>query len=150
MRREGFELQVGAPQVIMHTENGVKMEPMEKVAVSVPSEFAGSVIEKLGKRKGEMVNMVDENGLVSLEFKVPTRGLLGFKSEFTTITKGEGILSSAFEEYAPYKGPIEKREVGSMVSGETGQTMAYSLWKLQDRGPLFVQPATEIYEGMIL
>lgn len=89
MRREGYELQVGAPEVIMHTENGVKMEPIERVAVSVPSESSGSVIEKLGKRKGEMVNMVDENGQVSMEFKVPTRGLLGFKSEFTTITKGE-------------------------------------------------------------
>ncbi|MDD5769354.1 MAG: translational GTPase TypA [Candidatus Gracilibacteria bacterium] len=150
MRREGFELQVGAPEVIMHSENGVKMEPIERVAVSVPSEFSGSVIEKLGKRKGEMVNMVDENGLVSLEFKVPTRGLLGFKSEFTTITKGEGILTSSFEEFAPYKGPIEKREVGSMVSGETGSTMAYSLWKLQERGPLFVDPAVAIYEGMII
>lgn len=150
MRREGYELQVGAPEVIMHTENGVKMEPIERVAVSVPSESSGSVIEKLGKRKWEMVNMVDENGQVSMEFKVPTRGLLGFKSEFTTITKGEWILTSAFEEFAPYKGPIEKREVGSMVSGETGATMAYSLWKLQERGPLFVDPAVAIYEGMII
>ncbi len=150
MRREGFELQVWAPEVIMHVENWVKMEPIERVAVSVPWEFSGAVIERLGKRKGEMINMVDENGLTSLEFKVPTRGLLGFKSEFITITKWEWILSSSFEEFAPYKGPIEKREVGSMISGEAGQTMAYSLWKLQDRGPLFVQPATEIYEGMIL
>ncbi|MGE4443785.1 MAG: translational GTPase TypA [Candidatus Altimarinota bacterium] len=150
MRREGYELQVGAPEVIMHTENGVKMEPIERVAVSVPSEFSGAVIERLGKRKGEMSNMTDENGMVALEFKVPTRGLLGFKSEFTTITKGEGILTSAFEEFAPYKGPIEKREVGSMVSGEAGVTMAYSLWKLQERGPLFVDPAVAIYEGMII
>lgn len=150
MRREGFELQVGAPEVIMHTENGVKMEPIERVAVSVPAESSGSVIEKLGKRKWEMLNMIDENGQVSMEFKVPTRGLLGFKSEFTTITKGEWILTSAFEEFAPYKGPIEKREVGSMISGEAGATMAYSLWKLQERGPLFVDPAVAIYEGMII
>lgn len=150
MRREGFELQVWAPEVIMHVENGVKMEPIERVAVSVPSESAWSVIEKLWKRKWEMVNMVDENGVVSLEFKVPTRWLLGFKSEFTTITKWEWILSSSFEEFAPYKGPIEKREVGSMVSGETGSTMAYSLWKLQERGPLFVDPAVAIYEWMII
>ncbi|MDP5039171.1 MAG: translational GTPase TypA [Candidatus Gracilibacteria bacterium] len=150
MRREGFELQVGAPQVIMNIEDGVKMEPIERVAVSVPSEFAGSVIEKLGKRKGEMVNMEDDNGITNLEFRVPTRGLLGFKSEFTTITKGEGILSSSFEEFAPYKGPIEKREVGSMVAGEAGTTMAYSLWKLQERGPLFIDPAVSIYEGMII
>ena len=150
MRREGFELQVWAPEVIMHVENGVKMEPIERVAVSVPSESAWSVIERLWKRKWEMVNMVDENGVVALEFKVPTRWLLGFKSEFTTITKWEWILSSSFEEFAPYKGPIEKREVGSMVSGETGSTMAYSLWKLQDRGPLFVDPAVAIYEWMII
>lgn len=150
MRREGYELQVWAPEVIMHVENGVKMEPIERVAVSVPSESSGAVIEKLGKRKWEMVNMIDENGQVSMEFKVPTRWLLGFKSEFTTITKWEWILTSAFEEFAPYKGPIEKREVWSMVSGETGATMAYSLWKLQERGPLFVDPAVAIYEGMII
>lgn len=150
MRREWFELQVWAPEVIMHTENWVKMEPIERVAVSVPSESAWSVIEKLWKRKWEMINMVDENGLVSLEFKVPTRWLLGFKSEFTTITKWEWILSSAFEEFAPYKGPIEKREVWSMVSWENGATMAYSLWKLQDRWPLFVDPAVAIYEWMII
>lgn len=150
MRREGFELQVWAPEVIMHVENGVKMEPIERVAVSVPSESAWSVIEKLWKRKWEMVNMVDENWIVSLEFKVPTRWLLGFKSEFTTITKGEWILSSSFEEFAPYKWAIEKREVGSMVSWEAWTTMAYSLWKLQERGPLFVDPAVAIYEWMII
>lgn len=150
MRREGYELQVGAPEVIMHTENGTKMEPIERVAVSVPSEFSGAVIERLGKRKWEMSNMTDENGMVALEFKVPTRWLLGFKSEFTTITKWEWILTSAFEEFAPYKGPIEKREVGSMVSGEAWATMAYSLWKLQERGPLFVDPAVAIYEWMII
>lgn len=150
MRREGYELQVWSPSVIMHEEKGEKYEPIERVSVLVPSESAGSVIEKLGKRKGEMVNMMDENGQVTLEFKVPTRGLLGFKSEFTTLTKGEGILTSAFEEYAPYKGPIEKREVWSMISWEKGTTMAYSLWKLQERGPIFVEPATEIYEWMII
>lgn len=150
MRREGYELQVGSPSVIMHEEKGEKLEPIERVSVLVPAESAGTVIEKLWKRKGEMINMVDENGQVTLEFKVPTRGLLGFKSEFTTITKGEGILTSAFEEYAPFKGPIEKREVGSMISGERGITMAYSLWKLQERGPIFVEPATEIYDGMII
>lgn len=150
MRREGYELQVWAPVVIMHEENGQKLEPVEKVTISVPSESAGSIIAELGKRKGEMTNMIDENGVTSLEFRVPTRGLLGFKSEFTTLTKGEGLLSSAFEEYAPYKGPIEKREVGSMISAEKWGTMAYSLWKLQERGPLFVEAATEVYEGMII
>ena len=150
MRREGFELQVGAPIVIMHEEDGQKMEPIERATISVPSGSEGSVIAELGKRKWEMTNMVDENGIVSLEFKVPTRGLLGFKSEFTTMTKWEGILSSGFEEYAPYKGAIEKRNRGSMISMENGKTMAYSLFNLQDRGTIFVKPATEIYEGMII
>ncbi|MDD4151394.1 MAG: translational GTPase TypA [Candidatus Gracilibacteria bacterium] len=150
MRREGFELQVGAPQVIMHEENHVRMEPMELVTISLPDESAGGVIAEMGKRRGEMMNMSTDNGTTNLEFMIPTRGLLGFKSEFTTLTKGEGILTSAFEGYGPYKGDIEKRDVGSMISGETDKTMAYSLWKLQERGPLFVDPAVEIYEGMII
>jgi len=150
MRREWFELQVGAPVVIMHEEEGKKMEPVERVGISVPAESAGSVIAELGKRKGEMTNMTEENGLTNLEFIVPTRGLLGFKSEFTTLTKGEWIISSAFEEYVPYKGPIEKRNRGSMISMENGKTMAYSLFNLQDRGTIFVKAATEIYEGMII
>ena len=150
MRREGFELQVGAPVVIMHEENGKKMEPIENVSVSVPSGFEWAVIAELGKRKGLMGNMIDDNGIVTLEFKVPTRGLLGFKSLFTTMTKGEGLLSSSFDCFEEYKGPIEKRAVGSMISMENGKTMAYSLFNLQDRGTLFVKPATEIYEGMII
>jgi GTP-binding protein len=150
MRREGFELQVWAPVVIMHEKNGKKMEPVEKVSVSVPSESAWSVIAELGKRKGEMTNMNEENGLTNLEFIVPTRGLLGFKSEFTTLTKWEWILSSAFDEYVPYKWVIEKRNRGSMISMENGKTMAYSLFNLQERGTIFVKPATEIYEGMII
>ena len=150
MRREGFELQVWAPVVIMHEENGVKMEPMENVTISVPSWTEWAVIAELGKRKGIMSNMIDENGVVSLEFKVPTRWLLGFKSEFTTMTKGEGLLSSSFDSFEEYKGPIEKRAVGSMISMENGKTMAYSLFNLQDRGTIFVEPATDIYEGMII
>jgi GTP-binding protein len=150
MRREWFELQVWAPQVIMHEENHVKMEPMELVTISVPDESAGWVIAQMGKRKWEMMNMSTDMGTTNLEFMIPTRWLLGFKSEFTTLTKGEGILTSAFEWYGPYKGEIEKRDVGSMISWETDKTMAYSLWKLQERGPLFVDPAVEIYEGMII
>ena len=150
MRREGFELQVWAPVVIMHEENGQKVEPIEKVTISVPAWAEWSVIAELGKRKWEMTNMIEENGIVNLEFRVPTRGLLGFKSEFTTMTKGEWILSSGFDEFAPYKGPIEKRNRGSMISMENGKTMAYSLFNLQDRGTIFVQPATDIYEGMII
>ena len=150
MRREGFELQVGAPVVIMHEENGKKMEPIENVSVSVPSGFEWAVIAELGKRKGIMSNMIENNGIVSLEFRVPTRGLLWFKSEFTTMTKGEGLLSSSFDCFEEYKGNIEKRSVGSMISMENGKTMAYSLFNLQDRGTIFVEPATEIYEGMII
>ena len=150
MRREGFELQVWAPVVIMHEENGVKMEPIENVSVSVPAWNEWSVIAELGKRKGLMSNMVENNGIVSLEFRVPTRGLLGFKSEFTTLTKGEWLLSSSFDKFEPYKGPIEKRAVWSMISMENGKTMAYSLFNLQDRGKIFVEPATEIYEWMII
>jgi len=150
MRREGFELQVGAPVVIMQEIDGKKMEPIENVSVSVPAGNEGSVIAELWKRKGLMSNMVETNGIVSLEFRVPTRGLLGFKSEFTTMTKGEGLLSSSFDCFEEYKGAIEKRAVWSMISMENGKTMAYSLFNLQDRGTIFVQPQTEIYEGMIL
>ena len=150
MRREGFELQVGAPVVIMHEENGKKMEPIENVNISVPAWVEWTIIAELGKRKGMMSNMVEHNGIVNLEFKVPTRGLLWFKSLFTTITKGEGLLSSSFDCFEQYKGAIEKRAVGSMISMENGKTMAYSLFKLQDRGTIFVKAATEIYEGMII
>jgi len=150
MRREGFELQVGSPVVIMHEEDGVKMEPIEKVSISVPSGDEGSVIAALGKRKGEMINMVEENGIVSLEFLVPTRWLLGFKSEFTTMTKGEGLISSSFEKFEPYKGPIEKRSRGSMISMENWKAMAYSLFNLQERGTIFIKPTTEVYEWMIV
>jgi len=150
MRREGFELQVWAPVVIMHEENGVKMEPIENVSISLPSGTEGSVIAELGKRKGMMTNMYEENGITNLEFSVPTRWLLGFKSEFTTMTKGEGLLSSSFDKFEAYKGPIEKREVWSMISMENGTAMAYSLWNLQDRGTIFIEPQTPIYEGMII
>lgn len=150
MRREGFELQVWAPVVIMHEENWKKMEPIELVSVSVPSGMEWNVIAELWKRKWEMINMLDDNWIVSLEFKVPTRWLLWFKSEFTTMTKGEWLLSSSFEEFTQYKGDIEKRARWSMISMENWKTMAYSLFNLQDRGTIFVKAATEIYEWMII
>ncbi len=150
MRREGFEIQVGAPEVIFHEENGVRMEPFEKCVINVPDEAAGAVIEKMGKRRGIMQDMKSERGLTNLEFFIPTRGLLGFRREFTTMTRGEGILASSFDKYAPYGGDINKREVGSMISGENGVAMTYSLWNLQERGPIFIEPQTEIYEGMII
>jgi len=150
MRREGFELQVWAPVVIMHEENGVKMEPIENVTISVPSWTEWSIIAELGKRKGIMSNMYEENWITNLEFSVPTRGLLGFKSLFTTLTKGEWLLSSSFDKFEEYKGPIEKRDVWSMISMENGKAMAYSLFNLQDRGTIFITPGTEVYEWMIV
>ncbi|MDD5197930.1 MAG: translational GTPase TypA [Candidatus Gracilibacteria bacterium] len=150
MRREGFELQVGAPQVIFHEVAGKKMEPMENVVIWVPEECSGTIIEHLGKRKGLMTDMKTENGITSMEFEVPTRGLLGFRSIFTVDTKGEGIMYSSFSKYDEYKGAIEKREVGSMISGFPGTAMAYSLWKLEERGPILIEPTTEVYEGMVI
>ncbi|MBI4232595.1 translational GTPase TypA [Candidatus Peregrinibacteria bacterium] len=150
MRREGFELQISQPEVIMQEIDGQKQEPIELAVINVPDDMAGSVIEALGKRKGIMQNMKSENGNTMLEFEIPTRGLLGFRSNFLLLTRGEGTLYHSFDHYAPYMGAIDKRTVGSMISGETGSTMAYSLWKLQERGPLFVGPATEVYEGMII
>jgi len=150
MRREGFELQISQPEVIMQEIDGVKQEPIENAVINVPDAMAGSVIESLGRRKGVMQNIKAENGNTLLEFEVPTRGLLGFRGIFLLLTRGEGTLYHSFDHFAPHLGPIEKRTVGSMICGETGSTMAYSLWKLQERGPLFIGPATEVYEGMII
>lgn len=150
MRREWFELQVGCPQVIFKEENGKKLEPIENVVVSVPEEFSGAVIEKLGKRKGIMKDLKTENGLSFMEFEVPTRWLLGYKSIFIIDTKWYGIIYSSFSHYDEYKGPIEKRDVWSMISQEQGKTMAYSLWKLQERWPLLIEAWVEVYEGMII
>lgn len=150
MRREGYELQISQPEVLMHEEDGKKVEPIEAAVVNVPDEMAGKVIEMMGKRKGEMKNMKSENGNTTLEFEVPTRGLLGFRSYFMIITSGEGTVYHSFDHFAPYKGPIDKRTVGSMISGEPGTAMAYSIWKLQERGPFFIGPQTEVYGGMII
>lgn len=150
MRREGFELQISQPEVIMHEIDGQKNEPIECAVINVPEDMSGTVIEALGKRKGIMKNIQTLNGNTMMEFEVPTRGLLGFRSLFLLLTRGEGTLYHAFDHFAPYLGAIEKRNVGSLICGETGSTMAYSLWKLQERGPLFIGPATEVYEGMII
>lgn len=150
MRREGFELQVSQPQVIMKEEHGKKFEPIEQAVIDVPDSMVGIVIESMGKRKAEMENMSSENGMTRLEFMVPTRGLLGFRSAFILETRGQGILSHNFVEYGPYKGEIEKRTTGSIISGFTGKTLAFSLWNLQERGMLFIHPATEVYEGMVI
>lgn len=150
MRREGFELQVSQPEVIFQDIDGVQNEPIENAVISVPEELSGKIIELLSNRKGEMQNMNTENGITQLEFEVPTRGLLGLRSNFIILTKGEGILYHSFSHWAPHVGPIEKRQVGSLISGETGEAVGYSLWKLQERGPIFIDPATKIYEGMII
>jgi GTP-binding protein len=150
MRREGYELQVSQPKVILKTIHGEKMEPMEIAIVSVPEEYAGSVIEMLGRRKGEMTEMSVKNHVTTMTYLVPTRGLLGFRAEFIMETKGEGILNHAFSKYERYKGEISKRQNGVLISSSTGKTAGYSLAHIQERGKLFVNPGTEVYEGMIV
>ncbi len=150
MRREGFELQVSQPKVILHGSGDNLQEPMESVVIDVPDEFAGTVIEKLGRRKGDMTNMTTENGSTRLEYTIPTRGILGFRTEFMTDTKGEGTFSHVFSHYAPHKGDISRRSTGSIISGDQGVTTPYALAMVQERGPLFVDPGTEIYEGMVV
>lgn len=150
MRREWFELQVSSPQVLIKEENGQKMEPIEYVVINVDESLSGSVIQMLSDRKGMMQNMLTENGVTTLEFHVPTRWLLGVRAQFILMTRGEGIMYSSFDHYAPYVGDIPKRVNGSMISMADGETMRYSIRKLQDRGRIFVPPATKVYEGMIV
>ena len=150
MRREGYELQVSQPKVIIKEEGGHKLEPFEEVIIDTPQEFSGAIIETLGKRKGIMSNMTTNGNQVRLVFEIPTRGLLGYKNAFTIDTKGEGIMSSRVLEFRPYAGEIEKRETGSMTSMVSGKSLGVSLWNLQDRGRLFIGPAVEVYEGMVV
>lgn len=151
MRREGFELQVSKPNVIFKEENGKKLEPMEYLTIDVPEEFMGAVMEKMGPRKAEMVNMTSAvNGYTRLEFVIPARGLIGFRNEFMTDTKGNGIMNHVFEGYAPYKGEIESRSRGSIVSFEQGEAIAYGLFNAQERGRLFITPGTPVYQGMVV
>ncbi len=150
MRREGFELQVSRPEVIMREENGVKMEPVEQVIIDVPESTAGTIIDKLNRRKGEMVDMKTEEGHSRMEWKVPTRGLLGFRGDFIIETRGEGILNHSFLAYEPFKGDLPGRSRGSMISMLNGVSTAYDLWNLQERGQLFIAEGVNIYEGMII
>jgi len=150
MRREGFELQVSRPEVIMREEHGKKMEPVEQAIIDVPEPYAGVVIDMLARRKGEMVDMKTEDGHARMEFKVPTRGLLGFRGDFIIETRGEGILTHSFMAYELYKGDLAGRTRGSMISMETGVSVAFALWNLQDRGQLFIMPGTKLYAGMII
>ena len=150
MRREGYELQVGKPSVITKEINGKKCEPLEALTIDVPQEFMGTVMEKLGTRKAEMVNMVDLKGYARLEFIIPARGLIGFRSEFLTATKGNGIMYHVFHGYAPWKGDIPGRTRGSLVAFESGTTTGYGIFNLQDRGVMFINPGEEIYLGQVI
>lgn len=150
MRREGYEMQVSQPQVIFHEEGGKKTEPFEEVIVDVPSEYQGPVIERLGVRKFVMKDMKVHENSVRLIFEGPTRGLLGYKNQFVLDTRGEGILSSRFVSFQPHAGEIKKRQVGSMISMASGKALGFSLWNLQDRGVLYIGPATEVYEGQVI
>ena len=151
MRRQGYEMQVSKPEVILHEdENGIKVEPIEEVVCIAPSEYQGTIINKLNLRKGVMVNLEEENGYDRITYTAPTRGLLGFRSEFINDTHGEGTLVRRICGYEPYKGEINQRMQGAMISTETGTAMTYALWNLQERGSLFIGPQTEVYEGMII
>ena len=151
MRREGYEFQVSKASVIFKEENGKKLEPYEYLTIDVPEEFMGPVMEKLGPRKGEMVNMTSAvNGYSRLEFKIPARGLIGFRNEFMTDTKGNGIMNHVFDSYGPYKGDIPTRTRGSIVSFETGDSIAYGLFNAQDKGSLFIGAGVPVYQGMIV
>lgn len=150
MRREGFEVQVSQPQVIMKEIDGKKYEPFEELTITVPEEFSGSIIEKLGKRKGAMKDMKYETDGVRMLFEIPTRGALGYRSEFVVDTKGEGILASRFLEFRPYAGEIRRRAAGSMISGESGKALGFSLFNLQQRGALYIGASQEVYEGQVI
>ncbi len=151
LRREGFEFQVSKPEVLFKEVDGKKYEPMENVTIDVPEEFVGSVIEKLGGRKGEMTNMHPANGgYTRLEFNIPARGLIGYRNEFMTDTKGNGILNSVFDSYQPYKGEIPIRSVGSLVAFEDGEAITYGLYNAQERGDLFIGAGIKVYAGMIV
>ena len=152
MRREGYEFAVSKAEVLYKTdERGKKLEPMERAFVDVPEEFAGSVIEKLSTRKGELQGMGSiGGGFTRLEFVIPSRGLIGYRGEFMTDTKGNGILNTVFEDYGPYKGDIAYRKQGSLIAFESGETVAYGLFNAQDRGTLFVGPGEKVYAGMVI
>ncbi|WP_454054493.1 translational GTPase TypA [Clostridium sp. Marseille-Q7071] len=151
MRREGYEFQVSKPTVIYKEENGKKLEPIEHLTIDVPEEFMGPVMEKLGPRKAEMVNMTSAiNGYTRLEFKIPSRGLIGFRNEFMTDTRGNGIMNSVLEGYEPYKGEIAERSRGSLVVFETGESVTYGLYNAQERGTLFIGAGIPVYQGMVI
>ena len=150
MRREGYELGVSTPRVLYREIDGKLNEPIERLVIDVPEDCVGSVMEKLGARKGELTQMAPVGSRMRLEFLIPARGLFGYKSEFLTDTKGEGIMSSVFDSYQPYKGDIPKRATGSLVAFEAGEAVTYGLYNAQERGELFIKAGTPVYEGMVV
>lgn len=150
MRREGYEFSVSTPKVLMKEVDGTLCEPIERLMIDVPEESMGSVMEKMGSRKGELVQMTPQGSRMRLEYLIPARGLLGYRSEFLTDTRGEGIMNSVFDSYQPFKGEISRRHTGSLVSFETGEAVGYGIFKVQDRGTMFITPGTAVYEGMIV
>jgi GTP-binding protein len=150
MRREGFEMAVSQPEIIIKDIDGVKCEPYEEVTILVPDEYTGPVMEKMGNRKGIMIDMKKDRNQTRFVFHVPTRGLIGYRNEFIMDTRGEGILTSIFLKFAPFAGAIKKTEYGSMISMASGKALGFSLNNLQERGVLYIGPSTEVYEGMII
>lgn len=150
LRREGYEFQVGAPRALLKEIDGVKCEPIERMIADVPQDAVGSVMEKMGTRKGELVSMNPKGDRMRVEFFVPARGLFGYRNEFLTDTRGEGVLSSVFHSYQPYRGEIQKRSSGSMIAFEAGESITYGLYNAQERGTLFIGPGVQVYEGMVV
>ena len=150
MRREGYELQVGQPQVIYKEIDGMKCEPIEELTINVPEEFASKMIDMVTRRKGEMVSMETQADRVNIEFDIPSRGIIGLRTNVLTASQGEAIMAHRYKEYQPFKGEISRRVNGSMVAMETGTAFAYSIDKLQDRGKFFIDPGEEVYAGQVV
>ncbi len=150
MRREGYEFSVSTPKVLMKEIDGKLCEPVERLMIDVPEESMGAVMEKMGTRKAEMLQMAPQGSRMRLEYLIPARGLLGYRSEFLTDTRGEGIMNAVFNSYQPFKGEISRRHTGSLVAFETGEAVGYGIFKVQDRGTMFITPGTEVYEGMVV
>ncbi|WP_187879626.1 translational GTPase TypA, partial [Helicobacter pylori] len=151
LRREGFEFSISRPEVIIKEENGIKCEPFEHLVIDTPQDFSGAIIERLGKRKAEMKAMNPmSDGYTRLEFEIPARGLIGYRSEFLTDTKGEGVMNHSFLEFRPFSGSVESRKNGALISMENGEATAFSLFNIQERGTLFINPQTKVYVGMVI
>jgi GTP-binding protein len=151
MRREGFEMTVGRPRVLMHEQGGKMLEPVEEVIIDVDDDYAGVVVQKLTERKGELVEMRPSgHGRTRLRLHVPTRALIGYQPELLGDTRGTAVFNRLFHDYQPYKGPIQGRRTGVLISNSTGQAVAYALWNLEDRGPMLIDPGVMVYEGMII